>query len=91
MAEELLVVVARNRSRVLAEITTMMAHRLVDLTAMTVWCDPKSDVLCAVLTIRPDTTPGGMDMLEKRLNRVVDVVKTVALTEKSVQRSQVVA
>jgi acetolactate synthase small subunit len=84
-------VVARNRSRVLAEITTMMAHRRVDLAAMTVCCDRESDVLCAVLTIRPDTTPGGMDMLEKRLNRVVDVVKTVALTEKSVQRSQVVA
>ena len=91
MAEELLVVVARNRSRVLAEITTMMAHRLVDLAAMTVWCDQESDVLSAVLTIRPETTPGGMDMLEKRLNRVVDVVKTVALTVKSAQRCEVVA
>jgi len=79
MAEELLVV-ARNRPRVLAEITAMMAHRLVDVAAMTVWCDEGSGALYAVLSIRPDTTPGGMDMLRKRLDRVVDVVKVVALT-----------
>jgi acetolactate synthase small subunit len=79
MAEEMLVVVARNRSRALAEIAMMMAHRLVDLAAMTVRCDEGSDLLYAVLTIRPETTPGGMEMLEKRLNRVVDVVEVVAL------------
>jgi len=81
MADELLMVVARNRHRVLAEITVMMAHRLVDLASMTVWCDEGSDMLCAVLAIRPATTPGGMDMLMKRLNRVVDVVSIVALNE----------
>ena len=81
MTEELLMVVARNRRRVLAEITAMVAHRLVDLAAMTVWCDEGSDTLCAVLTIRTQTTPGGMEMLQKRLNRVVDVVKTVALDQ----------
>jgi len=79
MADELLIVVARNRRRVLAEITAMMAHRLVDLAAMTVWCDEGSDTLCAVLTIRPKTTPGGTDMLQKRLNRVVDVVDVVKM------------
>jgi acetolactate synthase small subunit len=83
MADELLMVVARNRRRVLAEITVMMAHRLVDLASMTVWCDEGSDTLCAVLAIRPETTPGGMDMLQKRLNRVVDVVRTVALNDES--------
>ncbi len=90
MAEEKLMVVARNRPRVLAEITAMMAHRRVDLAAMTVSCDEGSATLCAVLTIRP-TTPGGMDMLHKRLNRVVDVVEVVALTEEfptNVARSQ---
>jgi acetolactate synthase small subunit len=81
MADELLMLVARNRPRVLAEITVMMAHRLVDLASMTVWCDESSDTLCAVLTIRTKTTPGGMDMLQKRLNRVVDVVRTVVLDE----------
>ena len=80
MADEKLMVMARNRPRVLAEITAMMAHRRVDLAAMTVSCDEGSATLCAVLTIRP-TTPGGMDMLRKRLNRVVDVVEVVALTE----------
>ena len=80
MADEQLMVVARNRPRVLAEITVMMAHRLVDLASMTVWCDQGSDTLCAVLTIKPETTPGGMDMLQKRLDRVVDVVKVVALS-----------
>ena len=74
-------VVARNRRRVLAEITVMMAHRLVDLASMTVWCDEGSDTLCTVLTIRPETTPGGMDMLQKRLNRIVDVVRVVPLNE----------
>ena len=90
MADEKLMVVARNRPRVLAEITAMMAHRRVDLAAMTVSCDEGSATLCAVLTIRP-TTPGGMDMLHKRLNRVVDVVEVVALTEEfptNVARSQ---
>jgi acetolactate synthase small subunit len=81
MADELLMVVARNRHRVLAEITVMMAHRLVDLASMTVWCDEGSDTLCAVLAIRPATTPGGTDMLKKRLNRVVDVVSIVELNE----------
>lgn len=81
MAEELLMLVARNRPQVLAEITVMMAHRLVDLASMTVWCDEGSDTLCAVLTIRTQTTPGGMEMLQKRLNRVVDVVKTMALDQ----------
>jgi acetolactate synthase small subunit len=81
MAEELLMVVARNRLGVLAEITVMMAHRLVDLAAMTVWRDEGSDTLYAVLTIRPETTPGGMDMLQKRLNRVVDIVRIVALDQ----------
>lgn len=81
MADELLMIVARNRPRVLAEITVMMAHRRVDLASMTVWCDEGSDTLRAVLAIRPETTPGGMDMLQKRLNRVVDVVRTVALDE----------
>ena len=80
MAEDQLVVVARNRSRVLAEITVMMAHRLVDLAAMTVWCDESSDLLYAVLTIRPGTTPGGLDLLRKRLDRMVDVVSVVAVT-----------
>ena len=59
----------------------MMAHRLVDLASMTVWCDEGSDTLCAVLAIRPESTPGGMEMLQKRLNRVVDVVKTMALDQ----------
>jgi acetolactate synthase small subunit len=86
MADEQLMVVARNRRRVLAEITVMMAHRLVDLASMTVWCDAGSDTLYAVLTIRPETTPGGMDMLQKRLNRVVDVVRIVALNEESVHQ-----
>jgi len=81
MADELLMIVARNRRRVLAEITGMMAHRLVDLASMTVWCDEGSDTLCAVLAIRSKTTPGGMDMLQKRLNRVVDIVRTVALDD----------
>ena len=81
MADELLMLVARNRPRVLAEITVMMAHRLVDLASMTVWCDEGSDTLYAVLTIRTKTTPGGMDMLQKRLDRVVDVVKTIALDQ----------
>ena len=81
MADELLMVVARNGPRVLAEITVMMAHRRVDLASMTVWCDKGSDTLYAVLAIRPETTPGGMDMLQKRLNRVVDVVRVVALDE----------
>lgn len=81
MAEELLMVVARNRPRVLAEITVLMAHRLVDLASMTVRCDEGADTLCAVLAIRPETTPGGMEMLQKRLNRVVDVVETVVLSE----------
>lgn len=81
MAEEQqLVVVARNRSRVLPEIAVMMAHRLVDLAAMTVWCDENSDTLCAVLTIRTSTTPGGLDLLQKRLDRVVDVISVDALT-----------
>ena len=79
--EELLMVVARNRRRALAEITAMMAHRLVDLASMTVWCDEGSDTLCAVLAIRPESTPGGMEMLQKRLNRVVDVVRIVELNE----------
>jgi acetolactate synthase small subunit len=81
MAEELLMVVARNRLGVLAEITVMMAHRQVDLAAMTVWRDEASDTLYAALTIRPETTPGGMDMLRKRLSRVVDIVRIVALDE----------
>jgi acetolactate synthase small subunit len=81
MAEEQLMVMARNRLRVLAEITVMMAHRRVDLAAMTVWCDEDSDTLNAVLTIRPETTPGGMDLLQKRLNRVVGIVRVVALDE----------
>jgi acetolactate synthase small subunit len=81
MANGLLMIVARNHPRVLAEITVMMAHRRVDLASMTVWCDEDSDTLRAVLAIRPETTPGGMDMLQKRLNRVVDVVRTVALDE----------
>ena len=81
MADELLMLVARNRPRVLAEITVMMAHRLVDLASMTVWCDEDSDTLCAVLTIRTATTPGGMDMLQKRLNRVVDVERTITLDQ----------
>ena len=81
MADERLMLVARNRPRVLAEITVMMAHRLVDLASMTVWCDEGSDTLCAVLTIRAKTTPGGMEMLQKRLDRVVDVVQTMALDQ----------
>ena len=81
MADGLLMIVARNSPRALAEITVMLAHRRVDLASMTVWCDDGSDTLRAVLAIRPETTPGGLDMLQKRLNRVVDVVRTVALDE----------
>ena len=87
MADEQLMVVARNRRRVLAEITVMMAHRLVDLASMTVWCDEGSDTLYAVLTIRPESTPGGMGMLQKRLNRVVDVVRIVELNQEFTHQS----
>jgi acetolactate synthase-1/3 small subunit len=80
MLDELVMVVARNRPRVLAAIATVMAHRGVDLAGLTVSCNEGSDTLCAVLTIR-STPPRGMDMLHKRLNRIVDVIKVVTLTE----------
>jgi acetolactate synthase I/III small subunit len=80
MRDELVMVVARNRIRVLAEITTVMAHRRVDLAGMVVSCSQESDTLSAVFTVRP-TSPHDIDMLHKRLNRVVDVIKVVALTE----------
>jgi acetolactate synthase small subunit len=83
MPDKLVMVVARNRIRVLAEITTVMAHRRVDLAGMVVSCNQESDTLSAVYTVRP-ASPRDMDMLHKRLNRVVDVIKVAANTSQRV-------
>jgi acetolactate synthase small subunit len=79
VGDESIMVLARNRAGVLAKITTLLAHRQVNLLAMMVSCEEGSETMCMLLTIRPKA-PGDIEMLQRRLNRVVDVVQTVTLT-----------
>lgn len=88
MPDELVMALARNQPRVLAAITTLIAHRRVDVRAMTVACDPEADTMSIALTVGPDT-PGGSDLLQKRLTRLVDVFKVVVFTDDAHRREGV--
>ncbi|WP_432979522.1 acetolactate synthase small subunit [Dactylosporangium sp. CA-233914] len=66
------------RTRLLSELVGVLAHRLVDVTSINAAFD---DSVCRVQLSVATTDPAAIDMLLKRINRIVGVAKVVVLTD----------
>jgi acetolactate synthase small subunit len=87
MTQQVLVAWTRDRPRALAAITVTIANRLVDLRWLTVSQDVVPGLLYVSLGVGA-ATPGGAELLQKRLNRLVDVVKVFVMTDETAHLRQ---
>jgi acetolactate synthase-1/3 small subunit len=85
MAEELIHIVARDRSRVLVEIVSVLAHRGVSVVSLSSWRSTEDDMLRVHVVIDVDS-PLEVDRAHKWLNRIVEVVKVVRMADDSSHR-----